>query len=119
MHRIPLIGNLYGTSKQLVGMFDNNDPKKLQGMKAVFCNFGNGCSVLGLLVSPNRYRINDRDYQAVIIPTAPVPIGGGLFFMAVDSVQPADMSIDGLMSIYVSMGVTAGHFLPPAVEAGF
>jgi uncharacterized membrane protein len=119
MQRIPLIGNLYGTSKQLVAMFDNNDPKKLQGMKAVFCKFGNGCSVLGLLVSPNSYRINQRDYQAVIIPTSPVPIGGGLFFMAVDCVEPADVSIEGLMSIYVSMGVTAGQFLPPAVQAGF
>ena len=74
--------------------------------------------MLGLLVSPNRYRINDREYQAVIIPTAPVPIGGGLFFMSVDSVQLADMSIDGLMSIYVSMGVTAGQFLPSPVQAG-
>jgi uncharacterized membrane protein len=113
MKRIPLVGNLYGTSKQLVGLFDKSDPKKLQGMSAVYCHFGSGCSLLALLVSSDRYRINDRDCHAVIIPTSPVPVGGGLFFMPVDSVEPANVSIEALMSIYVSMGVSAAQFLPP------
>ena len=40
MKRIPIVGSIYGTSKQLVTLFDKKDPEKLQGMKAVFCFFG-------------------------------------------------------------------------------
>jgi uncharacterized membrane protein len=44
-------------------------------------------------------------------PNGPVPFGGALVFMPSESVQPADMSVDGLMSIYVSMGITTPQFL--------
>lgn len=114
--RIPLIGSIYGTSKQLVGMLDKKDEADLKGMSVVFCTFGasGGCGLLALLVSPERYTINDREYQIVIVPTAPVPVGGGLFFVPVEGITPANMSVDGLMSIYVSMGITAPEFLTPA-----
>ncbi len=114
MQRIPIIGSIYGTSKQLVTLFEKKDPQKLQGMKAVFCFFGEktGVGVLGLLVSPARYCINGREYHIVIVPTSPVPVGGGLFFIPVEMVQPTDVSVEGLMSIYVSMGVSAPQVLP-------
>jgi uncharacterized membrane protein len=113
--RIPLIGSIYGTSKQLVGMLDKKDDADLKGMSVVFCTFGasGGCGLLALLVSPERYEINGREYQIVIVPTAPVPVGGGLLFVPVDSVTQAEMSVDGLMSIYVSMGITAPEFVRP------
>ena len=38
--------------------------------------------------------------------------GGGLFFVPVDSVVPAEMSVEGLMSVYVSMGATTSKFVP-------
>jgi uncharacterized membrane protein len=116
LHRIPLIGNIYGTSKQLVDMLGKKDEADLQGMSVVFCMFGRdtGVGLLALLVSPERFTINGRDHQVVIVPTAPVPFGGGLLFVPVDSVIPADMSVDGLMSIYVSMGVTAPQFMKVA-----
>ena len=112
---IPLIGSIYGTSKQLVGMLDKKDAADIKGMSVVFCTFGasGGCGLLALLVSPDRYVINGREYQIVIVPTAPVPVGGGLLFVPTDCVMPADMSVDGLMSIYVSMGITAHEFLAP------
>jgi uncharacterized membrane protein len=97
MQRIPIISNIYGTSKQLVTLFEKKDPEKLQGMKAVFCFFGekSGAGILALLVSSEAFCINGRNYHIVIVPTAPVPVGG-----------------EGLMSIYVSMGVSAPQFLP-------
>ncbi len=111
--RIPIIGSIYGTSKQLVGMLDKKDEADLKGMSVVFCTFGasGGCGLLALLVSPEKYTINDREYQIVIVPTAPVPVGGGLLFVPTECVTPANMSVDGLMSIYVSMGITAPEFL--------
>jgi uncharacterized membrane protein len=114
MKRIPIVGSIYGTSKQLVTLFDKKDPDKLQGMKAVFCFFGekSGVGLLALLVSPEQFNINGRNFNIVIVPTAPVPVGGGLFFVPVEMVQPTDVSVEGLMSIYVSMGVSAPQFLP-------
>lgn len=114
MQRIPIINSIYGTSKQLVTLFEKKDPQKMQGMKAVFCFFGEktGAGLLALLVSPEKYRINGREFHIVIVPTAPVPVGGGLFFIPVEMVQPTDVPVEGLMSIYVSMGVSAPQFLP-------
>jgi uncharacterized membrane protein len=111
--RIPLIGSIYGTSKQIVDMFDRKKGSELKGMSVVFCSFGDGGpGVLALMPSPERFRIDGRDYNVVIIPTAPVPFGGGLLFMPVEMVRPSSISVDGLMSIYVSMGVTTAQFLP-------
>ncbi len=115
--RIPLVGNIYGTSRQLVEMFDQKNDSDLKAMSVVFCFFGKegGAGVLALMPSPERFHIDGRDYHVVVIPTAPVPFGGGLLFMPVESVKPAEMSVDGLMSIYVSMGVTAPQFISDSV----
>jgi uncharacterized membrane protein len=114
--RIPLVGSVYGTSRQMVAMLEKKDDANLKGMRVVFCLFGGegGAAFLALLVSPQRFRIRERDYQIVIVPTAPVPIGGGLLFVPAEAIHPTEMSVEGLMSIYVSMGVTAAQFLPPA-----
>jgi uncharacterized membrane protein len=118
VRRIPIVGNIYGTSKQLVEMFDRKTESEMKAMSVVFCFFGSesGPGVLALMPSPERFRIDGRDYHVVIVPTAPVPFGGGLLFMPTASVRPADMSVDGLMSIYVSMGVTTPQFLPDPEE---
>ena len=85
----------------------------------MLCFFGQegGAGVLALLVSPQRFRLQGRDYQIVIVPTAPVPFGGALVFVPVESVRPTDMSVDGLMSIYVSMGVSAPKFMAPTLQS--
>lgn len=113
--RIPLIGSLYGTSRQILSLLDQKDPEKMKSMQAVFVHFGGsgGCGVLALQVSTDELRIGGKDYRIVIIPTAPVPVGGGLLFVPAESIQPTDLSVDKLMSIYVSMGVTASQFIKP------
>ena len=111
--RVPLVGSIYGTSKQLVAMFDRKNESEIKAMSVVWCFFGKegGAGVLALKPTSQRFRVNGRDYYVVIIPTAPVPFGGALVFMPTESVQPADVSVDGLMSINVSMGITAPQFL--------
>ncbi|MGD9719747.1 MAG: DUF502 domain-containing protein [Pirellulales bacterium] len=114
LSRVPLVGGIYGTSKQLVGMLDRTGDAQLSGMRPVFCYFGqeHGCGVLALLVSPKVFTMNGRDYQLVIVPSVPIPMSGGLLFVPSDAVRPADISVESLMSIYVSMGVHAPQFLP-------
>jgi uncharacterized membrane protein len=116
LQRIPIVGSVYGTSQQVVSMLGQKDAAALESMRVVFCCFGReaGAGILGLLVSPESYRINSRDYQIIIVPTSPVPIGGGLLFVPAEAVQPTDLSVEGLISIYVSMGITADQFLPKA-----
>ena len=52
--------------------------------------------------------VDGHAYYSVLVPTAPVPVGGGLLFVPEESVLPTDMSIDTFMGVYVSMGATSG-----------
>jgi uncharacterized membrane protein len=115
LNRVPVVGSIYNTSKQLVSMLDRQDEADLKGMSVVYCIFGgdHGAGLLALLVSPQEYQVAGRSYKIVIIPTAPVPFGGALLLVPSDTIVPAEMSVDGLMSIYVSMGVTAPQFIKP------
>jgi uncharacterized membrane protein len=111
--RVPLLGGVYGTVRQLVGMMDKKGQSDLKGMSVVFCLFGgeSGAAFLALLPTPELFRVGEIDYHAVLIPTAPVPVGGSLIFVPAKSVIPAKLSVDAFMSIYVSMGVTGPQFL--------
>jgi uncharacterized membrane protein len=116
--RIPILGGIYGTARQLVGMIDAKGNPDFKTMQVVFCNFGGdrGAAFLALLPTPERFRIGDTDFNAVLIPSAPVPVGGSLLFVPASSVTPAGVSVDAFMSIYVSMGVTGPQFLKPGDE---
>ncbi|MFW6124944.1 MAG: DUF502 domain-containing protein [Pirellulales bacterium] len=113
VRHVPILGGVYGTARQLVGMMDKKDQADLKGMSVVFCQFGaeGGAAFLALLPTPERFRVGELDYHAVLVPTAPFPVGGSLVFVPVDSVRPADLSVDAFMSIYISMGVTGPEFL--------
>ncbi len=114
LSRVPLVGGIYGTSKQLVGMLDRTSDKQLTGMRPVFCYFGKqrDTGLLALLVSPDTFHLEGRDYLQVIVPSAPIPWTGCLLFIPAEAVRPADISVESLMSIYVSMGVNAPQILP-------
>lgn len=111
--RVPILGGIYGTARQLVGMIDAKGNPDFKTMQVVFCNFGGdrGAAFLALLPTPERFRIGDTDFNAVLIPSAPVPVGGSLLFVPAASITPAGVSVDAFMSIYVSMGVTGPQFL--------
>lgn len=103
--KIPVIGMIYGTTRKFTDMFNSNDQSDIKNMSPVYCRFG-GVLILALLPSDREYVVRDKSYRVVIIPTAPVPFGGGMFFMPTEDVFPADISIDELLSFYVSMGVS-------------
>ena len=111
--RIPLVGSIYRTSQQVVEMLDTSNKEAIKGMSAVYCFFGSrtGPTILAFLVSPERFRIDGREYHIVMIPTAPVPFGGAMLMVPVELVVPANLPVDAMMSIYLSMGVTAPDFI--------
>lgn len=113
MGRIPVVKTVYDTMGNFASLLSKDSQGKNSGMSPVWCRFGeqSGVLVLGLLSSPAVLEIEGKRFQAVIVPTAPVPIGGGLFFMETDRITVAEgIGVDALTSIYVSMGVTASQF---------
>jgi uncharacterized membrane protein len=119
--RIPVVGTVYDLMKRMVGLLRAQDGKGdgMKSMSAVWCHFGGpqaeGNSVaLALLGSDTPVLINGQRCLAVLIPTAPVPVGGGLLYVPEHWVSPADVGVEAVTSIYVSMGLTSPQYLPKA-----
>jgi uncharacterized membrane protein len=109
MQRIPVVRGVYETTRRLVELVAQRDREGMRSMSPVWLHFGGGegAAVLGLLSTSEPVQIGGRDYLAVLVPTAPVPVGGGLLYVPPEWVTPADVGVDGLTSIYVSMGITS------------
>jgi len=117
--RLPLIGPLYDVTDRFVGMFDRNAQADLTAMSPVWCFFGGegGVAVLALMPNPAPIEIGGFSYRAVLVPTAPIPVGGGLLYVPLDWVKPADIGVEQLTSIYLSMGLTQPVSAKPTTSA--
>jgi uncharacterized membrane protein len=113
MQRIPVVRNVYDMIRKFVDLVAQRDSSAARAMSPVWLRFGGpgGVMVLGLLSSPEPVQVGGHTYLAVLVPTAPLPVGGGLIFVPVDWVSPAELGVEALTSIYVSMGVTAHQHL--------
>lgn len=112
--RIPVVRSVYDVIRRFVDVLaPRGGGEGLQSMSAVWCHFGGrgGAAVLALLSTPQPITIGDGRYLAVLVPTAPVPVGGGLIYVPESWVEPADVGVEGVTSIYVSMGVTSAQHL--------
>jgi uncharacterized membrane protein len=120
MRRIPLVRQVYELAQKLVALFTQRDPNAARAMQAVWVRFGGaegGAVVLALQTAAEVLMVQGRRCVPVLVPTAPVPIGGGLLFVPEDWVSPASLSVEAVTSLYVSMGVTAPQHLPVASAA--
>jgi uncharacterized membrane protein len=107
LRRTPLIGNFYNLADRFVGLLDKSKNPDITTMAPVWCFFGgDGAAVLALRPSSETVELEGRPYCAILIPTAPIPVGGGLLYVPEEWIRPADMGVDQLISIYVSMGLT-------------
>ncbi|CAN5723321.1 DUF502 domain-containing protein [soil metagenome] len=107
LRRIPLVGSVYTLADRFVSVIGDRQEADIAAMSPVWCFFGgDGVAVLGLLPNPEAQMIDGRLYFTVLVPTAPIPVGGGLIFVPVAWVKPADFGIDTLTSVYLSMGIT-------------
>ncbi|WP_341889234.1 DUF502 domain-containing protein [Variovorax sp. YR752] len=113
VQRIPVVRSVYDMVKKFVELFAQRDESQVKSMSPVWLHFGGvgGAAVLGLLSTPEPVRMGEVDYLAVLVPTAPVPVGGGLLYVPAAWVVPADVGVDGLTSIYVSMGITSAQHI--------
>ncbi|KJU79468.1 hypothetical protein N619_09560 [Ectopseudomonas oleovorans] len=103
----PLIGNFYNLAERFVGLLDKSKNPDTTTMAPAWRFFGgDGAAVLALRPSSESIELEGRAYCAILIPTAPIPVGGGLLYVPEAWIRPADMGVDQLTSIYVSMGLT-------------
>lgn len=115
---IPVLGTVYHASKQVTSVFDNN-PETRQSMSPVLCYFGEGRSTVtpALMPTPDLVNLGDKQYHVVMIPTAPVPFSGALVCVEASQVEPADCGFDDLVSMYMSLGMTAPRCLNPNIKS--
>jgi uncharacterized membrane protein len=119
--RIPVVGTVYDVLKRLVALVRTKGAEDdgLKSMTAVWCHFGGpqaegNSAALALLGSDVPVLVNGQRCLAVLIPTAPVPVGGGLIYVPEHWVTKADVGIEAVTSIYVSMGLTSPQYLQRA-----
>jgi uncharacterized membrane protein len=115
MKRIPLISSIYEASKKIAMMFEPAGKDDLKSMTPVLCTFGGvgGTAIPAFMPSADVLQIHGVDYRVVMIPSAPIPFGGAIMCVPVEWVTPLDCGIDGLLSIYMSMGVSIKEHLGP------
>lgn len=118
VRRIPLVRSVYDLAHRFVGLLQQRDGDGTRAMRPVWCHFGGRVgthsAVLGLQSSPVVVLVDGRRCLVVLVPTAPVPVGGGLLFVPEDWVSAAELSAEAITSLYISMGVTAPQHLPTA-----
>ena len=113
LNRVPLVGRVYKALNKMISMFDTREQADIKSMGAVMCFFGGkegSTGVLALLTSSEKINMNGVDYYSIMIPTAPVPFGGAILFVPVDWVEHVDIEFDGLLNIYMSMGITSPEY---------
>jgi uncharacterized membrane protein len=126
VQRIPVVRTVYDVVQKLVGLFARKEGDDLKSMSPVWIYFGGkpsadaeargtagkgSTAVLGFLSTPQAVLISGHAYLGVLVPTAPVPVGGGLLYVPPEWVEPAEIGMEAVTSIYVSMGVTSDQYL--------
>ena len=110
--RVPIIGSVFNLIERFVELIDRKEDVDLKSMAPVWVFFGGkrGAAVLALLPTTDTVCLEDSNYCGVLVPSAPVPFGGGLIFVPRDWVKPAGFGVEALTNIYVSMGLSAPRY---------
>ncbi len=110
--RVPLLGALYRSVEQVVGLLRERDDNGLRSMAVVLCRFGDQ-RMLGLLTSTTPYLIDGVDSRLVYLPGSPLPMSGALVFVPEDTLTlVTGINVEEMMRIYVSFGVLGGQVVP-------
>ena len=60
--------------------------------------------------------INEIRYHIIIIPSAPIPVGGSMMLVPEDSVEPTDMPFEDFTQLYLSMGASSPDILSELIN---
>jgi uncharacterized membrane protein len=112
--RVPILGQVYRPVAQLVRGVAGHKPHEMSAMSACRVEFGGGVETVAFLASPDPIDVGGGPSHLVLIPTAPVPIGGALLLVPAEKVHVlSDMKFDDIARLYLTMGMAP----PPALHA--
>ncbi len=122
IERIPLLRDVYRPISKLIRMLGTKNENDLAAMRVVSCRFGEGgTDVLALLASPEPLLVGGEPRLMIYIPTAPLPMTGGLILVPPSSViEVTGVSVDELFKYYISLGMLPPEGLrmkPPTLPA--
>jgi uncharacterized membrane protein len=113
VYQLPLVRAVYRTTDKFVNLMPGGDVENLKGMRVVYVRFGTSDEspgTLALMPSMDVFNLGGKDHWIVIIPTAPIPVGGAMLFVPTGSVFSTNMSIDAFAGSFVSLGVSTAPF---------
>jgi len=97
--RIPFVGGLYKTARQVSNVFFSNDATRAF-KKVVLVPFPSSASKAFAFVTGHP----DSEHTAVFIPTAPNPTGGYVLIYPNSSIQASELSVESALKIILSCG---------------
>lgn len=107
VEKIPLVGGIYGTVKQITEAFTTKDKSVFRSVVLVEYP-RKGVYSAGFLVGETISEIkerNGRKYLQVFIPTVPNPTTGFLINVPEDEIEPVDLSVEEAFKYFISVGV--------------
>ena len=118
--RMPIIRTIYNPVSRMVRLATDKQAGDFTGMTVVSCRFGgqNGVDVLALLANHDTYFIGGEPRVLVYLPSAPLPMTGGLILVPRDAIITVpEMKVDDLLRVYFSLGTLASDSLPRTLNA--
>lgn len=117
--RLPLVGGLYRTLKQILGYGEGADALFIEAV-AIRARGTDG-EELGLVTS-EMHEHAGRPLRVVFVPGAPNPTAGRLLLVAPGDCRPLGVPVHELLKLLVSVGKTSPEFLAsrgaaPAAQA--
>lgn len=99
--RLPIMGNLYQTLKQILGYGEGEDAMFQRVVFVTTKDFDG--EEIGL-VTREAIELNSSDKLAVFLPFSPSPVNGRLVFVDESKVRESDMSVNDALKSLVSLG---------------
>lgn len=118
--KLPIIRTIYNPVSRMVRMTTDKGAGDFSGMTVVSCRFfgPDGVDMLALLANQETYYIGGEARRMVYLPTAPIPMSGGLVLVPAHSVTPIpEMKVDDLLRVYVSLGALAPDNMPKSLKS--
>src|SRR5690554_3299113 len=105
IRRIPLVGGIYGTIKQITEALTTKDKTVFRSVVLVEYP-RQGIYTAGFLVGEPPDELNKEDekrFVAVFLPTVPNPTSGYLTNFPADEVMPLDMTVEEALRYFISV----------------
>jgi len=116
--RVPLVRNVYGSVKQIVDTFSQQDKAIFQ--KVVLVEFPRqGVYAIGFLTGESKGEIQiktQEDMLNIFVPTTPNPTSGFLIMMPRKSVREMEMTVAEGMKLIISGGAVVPEYHTPSED---